>query len=160
MSNETSPIFEYDPAWFHVEFNNFDIQLTKPDVKPPSKSTDGASGYDIYSNESYDLYPGEIHAFHTGVKMAIPKDVGGFILPRSGLGSKGLHLANVIGLIDSDYRGEIVCKLKNNSDQVFNIKMYDKIAQMVLIPTLSFNFNIVDNLDTTERGEGGFGSTG
>lgn len=136
------------------------IELLTPDTKLPIKSTKGSSGYDLHANEDYNLYPGEIHPFNLGFKMELPDGVGGFILPRSGLGSKGLHLANVTGLIDSDYRGGVVCKLKNNSNTIINIKKYDKIAQMVFLHTLSYNFNVVDKLDTTERGEGGFGSTG
>ena len=88
-------------------------------------------------------------------------DVTALIIPRSGLGSKhGIVLGNLVGLIDSDYQGELMVPAWNRSQEDFTISSGDRIAQMVIVPVIQANFNIVDDFEKTERGEGGFGSSG
>lgn len=100
--------------------------------------------------------------FGTGIKVAIPQYFVGLIFPKSGKGSKGLHLSNVVGVIDSPYRGEVIATVKNNATNIkpMIINPLDKIFQMVVIPHYDYvQIRFVDNLGDTERGEDGFGST-
>lgn len=135
------------------------LQPLIDDLKLPVLATEGSSGYDLYTTKEIDLYPSEVQTMGLGFKMAIPKGYGALIIPRSGLGSSGLHLANVLGLIDSDYRGEVMVKMKNNSDDVMKFKKHERVFQMVFVQTPTFGeFQVVKTLETTKR-KGGFGST-
>lgn len=124
----------------------------------PTRATDGSAGFDLYSTDNYTIWPGAHVKIATGVAMSIPKDCAGFIWPRSGLATKhGFDL--LAGLVDSDYRGELhVCGI-NHGDRAIEVKRGDRIAQIVVSPIVTLA-RMVDELDDTDRGSGGFGSTG
>lgn len=127
----------------------------------PYKKHNNDAGFDLRSAmEFFDIYPGETKQIHTGTRIAIPEGYMGMIVPRSGLGSRGFALKNTVGIIDSDYRGEIIIIGTNNGISPIPINKFDRIAQLILIPVLLPILNVVSNLDDTERGEGGFGHTG
>ena len=116
---------------------------------------------DLRSAEDIDLKQGEFKLIPLGVAMEIPEGYFGGIFARSGLSAKeGLRPANCVGVVDSDYRGEIKVALHNDGGQARVITPAEKIAQLVVVPFLSVDFNEVSNLSDTARGEGGFGSTG
>lgn len=127
-------------------------------------ATTGAAGIDLRAilDNPITIFPDQHIFVPTGIKVAIPENWVGLISPRSGLGTKGLVLGNMTGVIDSDYRGEImVCLWNRHPEKKFEVQPYDRIAQMYVVPHYSYsNLDFVDHLDTTERGEGGFGSTG
>lgn len=107
------------------------------------------------------LAPGERRRIPTGLRMAIPQGWAGYLLPRSGLSLRnGITLSNSVGLIDSDYRGEVQVALSNLSDTPFTVEDGDRIAQLMLLPAPQFFWEETDTLPETARGEGGFGSTG
>lgn len=127
----------------------------------PYKKHNSDAGFDLRSAmEFFDIYPGETKQIHTGIRIAIPEGYMGMIVPRSGLGSRGFALKNTIGIIDSEYRGEIIIIGINNGMAPIPINKFDRIAQLILVPVLLPVINVVDKLDDTERGEGGFGHTG
>ena len=128
----------------------------------PSYASASAAGADLYSCEGELTFKsGETKLVHTGLAMEIPEGYVGLIYARSGIATKrGLAPANKVGVIDSDYRGEIMVALHNHSDSEAKIDVGERIAQIVIAPYLAVNFTEVDSLDETERGEGGFGSTG
>lgn len=129
----------------------------------PSHGSQYAAGYDLYSCLDNDVViePGKTVLIPTGWAMSIPKDKVVYIYARSGLACKqGLRLANSVGVIDADYRGEYMVALHNDSNESRTIKHGERIAQMVLAPYYLMNFMQVDDLDETNRGAGGFGSTG
>lgn len=131
------------------------------DVTLPEYKSKGASGMDIYSNETITLDVGEIHIFKTGLACEIEQGYEVQVRARSGLSSKyGITVINGIGAIDSDYRGEIGVPLINLGSTSFEIKKGDRIAQLVICPVVQADIEEVDNLDDTERGKNGFGSTG
>ena len=128
----------------------------------PTRGSEYAAGYDLYANVLSETVPvGATKLIGTGIAMEIPTGYVGLVYARSGLASKrGLRPANCVGVIDSDYRGEIMVALHNDSKEAQDIHIQDRIAQIVIAPYLSVEFNEVDELDNTERGDGGFGSTG
>lgn len=129
----------------------------------PTYGTDYAAGADLYAciDGAETFNPGETKLIKTGIAMEVPTGYAGLIYARSGLASKkGLAPANKVGVVDSDYRGEIMVALHNHSNEVRQIEPNERIAQFVITPYLKAVFNEVDNLDETVRGEGGFGSTG
>ena len=130
----------------------------------PKYESTGAAGIDLRAciEESISLKPGESTLVGTGLAINIKRqDYGGFIFPRSGLGHKqGLVLGNLVGVIDSDYQGEIKISLWNRSNEVRVIQPFDRIAQLVFIPIVHAVFDVVDTFEKSERGENGFGSTG
>lgn len=135
----------------------------KPELFKPQ--TEGSGGIDMFAcmPEVVQIAPGEVKKIGTGIKTAIPKNWVGLLVPRSGLGTKGLIIAHTVGVIDSDYRGEIKLPLMNrNLTLPLNIKPYERVAQLVIIPHIDYDrlFVSTDELDVTERGEGGFNSTG
>lgn len=138
------------------------VQLISPEALPPKRATNGASGFDCYAfvKGTISIYPGETKKVSLGFKMEVPDWSGAFLIPRSGLGCKGLILANTLGLVDIDYRGEVFAPLYNRSANVFNITNGDRICQMVITPVLLPEIEVVFELSETVRGEGGFGSTG
>lgn len=131
----------------------------------PVREHDSA-GYDLFSDEDYfELHPQKVHLTSTGIAVAIPEGHVGLIMPKSGLGHKeGLILGNVTGVIDSDYRGELMVSLWNRNTRDTNnrkvINKGSKIAQMIIVPISTPELIQVGNLDDTVRGNGGFGSTG
>lgn len=128
----------------------------------PSYGSTCAAGADLYSCEDELVFAaGETKLVHTGIAMEIPNGYVGLIYARSGIATKrGLAPANKVGVIDSDYRGEIMVALHNHSDKEAVIEAKERIAQIVITPYLTVNFVETDSLDDTERGAGGFGSTG
>ena len=130
----------------------------------PAYATKFSAGADLYAcldEEKVSFAPGETKLIHTGVSMEIPEGLAGFIYARSSVASKrGLAPANKVGVIDSDYRGEIMVALHNHSDAVQEIENGERIAQIIIAPYVKAQFVESDLLEKTERGEGGFGSTG
>jgi dUTP pyrophosphatase len=127
----------------------------------PRYATDGAAGMDVLSAEDIVLEPGMRHAVATGLSLAIPPGYEIQVRPRSGLALKhGISVPNTPGTIDSDYRGELKVILINHGSEAFAIHRGDRVAQLVLAPVTRASWDEVDELDATERGEGGFGSTG
>jgi dUTP pyrophosphatase len=130
----------------------------------PSYATPGSAGLDLRAciEEKITIKPGETILIPTG--MAIHLDnayYAAVILPRSGLGHKhGIVLGNLVGLIDSDYQGQLMVSCWNRSNQVFILEPMERIAQLVIVPVVQAEFHLVDNFDASHRGEGGFGSTG
>jgi dUTP pyrophosphatase len=127
----------------------------------PAYATDGAAGMDVVAAEELTLAPGARHAVATGFAMAIPPGYEVQVRPRSGLALKhGVTCLNTPGTIDSDYRGEVKVILANLGDAPFEIHRGDRIAQLVPAPVQRATLDLVDSLDETARGAGGFGSTG
>ena len=129
----------------------------------PSYARQGDAGADLRATEDMTIYPGERKLVPTGVYMALPEGYVGLIHPRSGLAfNYGITVLNTPGTIDSGYRGEIKVLLINlgHFDRPFEIKAGDRIAQLVIQKYETAQFHLVDSLDETDRGEGGFGSTG
>ena len=132
-------------------------------AKTPTRGSDYAAGYDLYAATEYNIIiqPHQTVKIGTGIATAIPQGYFGGIFARSGLATKkGLAPANKVGVIDSDYRGELIVALHNDTDIVQEVAAGDRIAQLIILPFVSVNFIQVDDLDETERGSGGFGSTG
>jgi len=143
--------------------NNFNIKIKilNKNGKLPSKSHDIDIGYDLYSDNEYKLLPGEVTMVKLGIAIQLPKGVGGFVLPRSGLSSKYLIAPiNSPGLIDPGYTGELMVPLMNYSKTTYTVLMHERIAQLVGIVSSTFNFETVDSLDDSTRSIDGFGSTG
>jgi dUTP pyrophosphatase len=131
------------------------------DLPLPSRGTPGAAGFDLRSNVDAVIRPGNRMLIQTGFTVAIPHGWSGFVCPRSGLALKhGITVLNAPGIIDADYRGELGVILQNLGDTRFQVNRGDRIAQLVLTRILVTDLQEVDDLDDTERGEGGFGSTG
>jgi len=131
------------------------------DLPLPLYATNGAAGMDVVAAEELDLVPGQRHAVATGFAMAIPAGYEVQVRPRSGLAlNHGVTVPNTPGTIDSDYRGELKVIMINHGDKAFAIKRGERIAQLVVAPVQHAAFVEVDALDDTERGAGGFGSTG
>ena len=132
--------------------------------KLPAYATAGAAGLDLRAclDHAVVLHPGETQLIPTG--MAIHLDDAGLaamILPRSGLGHKhGIVLGNLVGLIDSDYQGQIMVSVWNRGQTAFTIEPLERIAQLVVVPVVQVGFKIVDEFSASDRGAGGFGSTG
>ena len=129
----------------------------------PTYGSPFSAGADLYACEEGDLViaAGETKLVHTGIALEIPEGLVGLIYARSGLASKrGLAPANKVGVIDSDYRGEIMVALHNHGLSDQTVSVGERIAQIVFTPYVSADFDLVDELSDTVRGEGGFGSTG
>ena len=135
----------------------------RPDAKAPVYGSVDAAGADLYacSAEEITIKAGETVMVPTGIAVAIPQGYVGLVFARSSLGIKrGLAPANKVGVIDADYRGEIMVGLHNHSGADQTIAPYERVAQMAIVPFLQVGYEESDNLDETERGIGGFGSTG
>ena len=141
------------------------IKIKKLDDKAiiPTYGSIDAAGADLYAciSESETILPHETKLIKTGIAMAIPKGLVGLIFARSGLATKrNLAPANKVGVIDADYRGEIMVALHNHSNQEQSIDTNERIAQIAFVPYIKGDFEIVSDLEDTPRGTGGFGSTG
>ena len=139
------------------------VKKLNPSATLPTYGSDYAAGADLYANltESKTIAAGETIFVPTGLAMEIPVGYAGFIYARSGLSCKrGLAPANKVGVIDADYRGEIMVALHNHSNQAVTIEANERIAQIVIAPYVKAIFTETDTLQDTLRGEGGFGSTG
>ena len=129
----------------------------------PTYGSEYSAGADLYAciEDKVTLLPGETKLIKTGLAIEVPVGYGAFIYARSGLATKrGLAPANKVGVVDSDYRGEVMVALHNHSSDVQTVDSGERIAQMVIAPFLKADFEVVDELSDTARGEGGFGSTG
>lgn len=143
----------------------FNVNIKKLNDKAviPTYGTEFAAGADLYAcmDEAITIAPGETHFVKTGLAMEVPVGYAGLIYARSGLAcKKGLAPANKVGVIDSDYRGEIMVALHNHSNVEVTVESGERIAQLVITPYIVAAFNQVEELEETVRGEGGFGSTG
>ena len=129
----------------------------------PVRGSAAAAGYDLYADveEKVEIAPHETEMIHTGLALAIPEGYFGAVFARSGLAAKeSLRPANCVGVIDADYRGPLMVALHNDSEAVRVIEPGERIAQLVILPFLSAEFSEAEELDETERGPAGFGSTG
>lgn len=139
------------------------IKKLREDAIVPTYGSPYAAGADLYAclEEEQVVSPGQTVMIHTGIAMEIPEGYAGLIFARSGLASKrGLAPANKVGVVDSDYRGEFMIALHNHSDVPQTVLPGERIAQMVITPVLAAEFLQVEKLEETQRGFGGFGSTG
>jgi dUTP pyrophosphatase len=143
-----------------------DIKILDPRIAEqlPAYATPGSAGLDLRAclEAPLTLQPNAWQLVPTGIAMYL-KDPGyaALILPRSGLGHKhGIVLGNLVGLIDSDYQGQLMVSAWNRSDVPFTIEPMERLAQMVIVPVVQAQFNVVTDFVATERGEGGYGSTG
>ncbi|WP_323751522.1 dUTP diphosphatase [Marinobacter sp.] len=130
----------------------------------PEYATEGSAGLDLRAclKEPLTIAPGDTHLIPTGLSVHIADpSLAAMILPRSGLGHKhGIVLGNLVGLIDSDYQGELMVSCWNRGQTEFTIEIGERIAQLVLVPVVQADFEVVSEFDASHRGEGGFGSTG
>ena len=128
----------------------------------PTYGTEFSAGADLYNlGQPITIDPHKTVLVHTGIAVEIPKGYCGLIFARSGLATKrGLAPANKVGVIDADYRGEIMVALHNHSDEPALVAANERVAQLAIVPFLKAEFEVVDELSSTVRGEGGFGSTG
>ncbi len=139
------------------------IKKISENAKIPTYGTEFSAGADIYAllESDIEIKPNETVMIKTGLQMEIPEGYAGFIYPRSGISVKrGLAPANKVGVIDSDYRGEIMVALHNHSDDIQKVEKGERIAQLIIAPYIHVNFEETETLDDTVRGKGGFGSTG
>ena len=137
------------------------VKKLHEDAVLPSLGSAYAAGADLYSVEEVTLQPGQTALVHTGLAMEIPVGYGGFLFARSGLATKrGLAPANKVGVIDADYRGEIMVALHNHGATTQTVEKGERVAQMVLLPYLAAEYFEVEQLSETDRGDGGFGSSG
>jgi len=146
-----------------TEVRILDSRIGK-EIPLPTYATTGSAGMDLRAciDASISITPGETVLIPTGISIYIQDtNLAATILPRSGLGHKhGIVLGNLVGLIDSDYQGPLMVSLWNRGDQTFEVNVGDRIAQLVLLPIVQTEFNIVEEFTVSDRGEGGFGHTG
>lgn len=146
-----------------MQIANVPVKKLNPEAVMPTYGSEYAAGADLYAciEEPVSFEPGETRLIHTGLSMEIPPGYAGLIYARSGLASKkGLAPANKVGVIDADYRGELMVALHNHSNVTVSIEPQERIAQLVITPYLTAHFEETDQLSDTVRGAGGFGSTG
>ena len=143
-----------------------DVKIIHPMMSDylPEYATPGSAGLDLRAALEGELIiePGQTELIKTGLSIHIADpSLAAMILPRSGLGHKhGIVLGNLVGLIDSDYQGELMVSIWNRSQTAFTIKPLERIAQMIIVPVIQAQFNVVTEFEQSERGAGGFGSTG
>ena len=143
--------------------NLIDVKKLKENATLPTRGSEYAAGYDLYAaiDETLVIGPHETQKIGTGLAFDLPNNTFTAIFARSGLATKeGLRPANCVGVCDSDYRGEYIVALHNDSEEIRYVEPGERIAQMVLMPYIPMEFVEVDELTETNRGEGGFGSTG
>ncbi len=148
-----------------IELKILDDRIGNNKMLPlPSYKTTGSAGIDLYAmpEEDFVLQPGECKLIPTGISIFIKNpQICATILPRSGLGHKnGIVLGNLVGLIDSDYQGPLMVSAWNRSNTPFKVEVGTRIAQLVFLPVIQAEFKLVSEFEKSERGEGGFGSTG
>ena len=146
-----------------MNIQDINIKLLNENATVPTYGSIYSAGADLYAciNETITIKPGETVFIPTGIAFEIPTGFVGLVYARSSLGcKKGLAPSNKVGVIDSDYRGEVMVALHNHSHETHEINPNDRIAQIVFTPYLKGNFQIINELEETKRGTGGFGSTG
>ena len=136
------------------------IKISRPDTQIPAYAKKGDAGFDLRSSEEIMMFDNAICAIPTGIHVAIPEGYTGLVVPRSGQAKRGLTVANSPGIVDAGYRGEVQVLAHNVSGDAIIIAKGERIAQMVIVPFLEVDFEVVEELDATDRGDGGFGSTG
>ena len=139
------------------------VKLLDPRAKLPAYGSGDAAGADLYAltGGPVEIAPDETALIRTGIAVAVPRGYVGLVYARSGMACKrGLAPANKVGVIDADYRGEVMVYLHNHGAESQTVEDGDRIAQLVITPYLTAEFRSVDELDGTQRGSGGFGSTG
>ena len=142
---------------------NINVKKLNDLAKLPTRGSSDAAGYDLYAATNYniEIQPHTTVKIGTGLSFELPQGTFAAIFPRSGIATKrGLRPANCVGVVDSDYRGEVIVALHNDTDEVQSIEPQERIAQMILLPFVEMSFNEVDELSDTVRGKGGFGSSG
>jgi dUTP pyrophosphatase len=138
--------------------NTLQVKLAHPNARVPTRMTEGAAGYDLYSVENVVIPPRGIGKVNTGVCITVPKGTYGRIAPRSGLALKGLDVG--AGVVDRDFGGCICVILYNHSDNSFTVEEGQRIAQLIIESILTPDIEVVESLKETARGSGGYGSTG
>jgi dUTP pyrophosphatase len=137
------------------------VKLLHPDARPPERTRPGDAGYDLRCVESFTLEPGERRLVSTGVAIALPAGTAGLVVPRSGLAIEhGISVVNGPGLVDPNYRGELRVILVNLGAERFEGAAGDRIAQLLMVPFVAPDLQLVDELPESERGTNGFGSSG
>ena len=139
-------------------YKHFEVKLLHDSAKPPTKGHMYDAGWDLYAFETISIPAGATVLVSTGIAMSIPKGYAGLIWDRSSVGVKGIH--RHAGVIDSEYRGEVKVCLHNTTQETYHIEKGDRIAQLLIQEVPTFIQHVVKELDSTERGDGGFGSTG
>ena len=145
---------------------NIDLKILDPRMKDqlPAYGTPGSAGLDLRAciDEAITIQPGETVLIPTGLAIHIADPAyAAMILPRSGMGHKnGIVLGNLVGLIDSDYQGQLMISTWNRGQNAFTLNPMERLAQLIIVPVVQVGFNIVEEFSDSERGEGGFGSTG
>lgn len=143
-----------------------DVKILDPRMQDslPAYATTGSAGLDLRAclDQAVTIQPGETHLIPTGLAIHIANPAyAAMILPRSGLGHKhGIVLGNLVGLIDSDYQGQLMVSTWNRGQTAFTLNPMERLAQLVIVPVLQVAFNVVEDFDTSARGTDGFGSTG
>jgi dUTP pyrophosphatase len=141
--------------------DTLEIRLLSADAVPPARTRSGDAGYDLRATERVSIPQDGRRLVGTGVAVALPEGVAGLVTPRSGLALEhGLTLLNAPGLIDPNYRGEIKVILHNTSERRYTVEIGDRIAQLLLVPYWAPELEVVDELPASDRGAGGFGSSG
>lgn len=143
--------------------NSISVKKLREGARLPSYGSKEAAGADVYAclEQPVTILPGETVFVPTGIALEVPVGCAGLIFARSGLACKrGLAPANKVGVIDSDYRGEVVVALHNHSGEAYTVSGGERIAQLVITPVITPEYKEVDTLTDTDRGVGGFGSTG
>lgn len=126
----------------------------------PTQGTSHSAGYDLYCTEDVLAPAGKTVVINTNISVEIPEGFFGLLCPRSSMGKQGFSLVNTIGIIDSDYRGEIILHFINNGQDNYTISKGHRVAQLIIVPYISPKIMVVEELSETLRGIGGFGSTG
>lgn len=146
-----------------IQLKILDPRIGK-EIALPQYATDGSAGMDLRAalEQSTEIHPGETLLIPTGISIYVEDpNMAAVILPRSGLGHKhGIVLGNLVGLIDSDYQGQLFVSCWNRGDDSFTIDVGDRIAQLVIVPVIQADFEVVDDFVKTHRGAGGFGHSG
>jgi dUTP pyrophosphatase len=146
-----------------IQLKILDSRLGK-DIALPEYATDGSAGMDLRAafDKTTTINPGETILIPTGMAIYVEDpNMAAIVLPRSGLGHKhGIVLGNLVGLIDSDYQGQLFVSCWNRGNKSFTIEVGDRVAQLVIVPVIQARFEVVDDFESTKRGDGGFGHSG
>lgn len=137
------------------------VKVLNENARVPAYATAGSAAFDLVSTHGVNITPNEAKVVGTGLAFEVPKEHVMLVFSRSGHGfNNGLRLVNCVGVIDSDYRGEVKAKIHNDSNTTYQVKAGERITQAMIVPIAIAKFMVVEELGTTERGEGGIGSTG
>lgn len=160
VSRDTKEVVETKDVKVSVT-NIVAVKATIQDLElKPHIGSESAAGADLKMNTTMDVHPDSYFTVDTGLAVEIPPGYFGLVVPRSSMGLKGLMLRNTCGVIDSDYRGEIKLAFEHRGDRSILLRKGERVAQLILVPYVQPKFIYVEALESTERGSGGFGSTG